>query len=61
MTNWNQIARGLGLDATDEELSKAFAPLPRLEEQFKALTAKGLSPDSEPAVTFTALLEDSAE
>jgi len=61
MTNWNQIARGLGLDATDDELSKMFAPLPRLEEQFKALTAKKLSPDSEPAVTFTSLLEGSAE
>ena len=61
MINWNQIARGLGLDETDEELSKVFAPLQRLEEQFRALSAKGLRPDEEPAVTFTALLEDSAE
>jgi hypothetical protein len=61
MTNWNQIARGLGLEATDDELSKMLAPLPRLEEELKALTAKSLSPDSEPAVTFTAQLEGSAE
>lgn len=60
MTDWKQIARALSINATDEELENALAPLSGLEEQFSRISAR-LAPDAEAAVTITALLEDSAE
>lgn len=60
MTDWKQIARALGVDANDAELNKTLEPLARLEEEFRRITSR-LLPDSEPAVTVTSLIEDSAE
>jgi hypothetical protein len=60
MTDWKQIARALDINASDAELNKTLEPLARLEQEFRRIASR-LAPDSEPAVTVTSLIEDSAE
>jgi hypothetical protein len=51
MTDWKAAARAIGLSGTDEELSRALAPLETLEPAFDRLAAS-LTPDVEMAVVF---------
>ncbi len=59
MTDWKQIARAVGIDAADNDLARTLEPLNRLEEEFRRIASR-ITPDSEPAVTVTSLIEDSA-
>lgn len=60
MTDWRQIVRALGIDVPPAELARTLAPLESLETAFTPLVSR-LSPDDEPAVIFTALLERDAQ
>jgi hypothetical protein len=53
MKDWAAIAKAAGLDIPAKDLSRASQALNGLDEVFRPLAA-GLTPDMEPAATFSA-------
>jgi hypothetical protein len=53
MKDWTAIARAAGLDIPAKDLSRAAQALNGLDEAFRPLAAV-LTPDMEPAATFSA-------
>ncbi len=57
MTDWNLLARALGLDIPEQEVARAAVSLGALEDAVRPLTAN-LTVEIEPAVVFSCPGED---
>ncbi len=58
-TDWKLIAKAVGLELSEDELSRTVAPLESLEPAFQQARA-GISPDTDLAVVFHPAPERSA-